>query len=123
MGLYSVPSLDPLSKMSQVEIEAGDKRGSPASSFLVWSLVLGLRSWGFGSSPSILIARNENDLPKTKNQRPKTKGLDVNIGITVYPTYGGSGIVGSELGKELAATWTHSPFHFLRLTNATYRTQ
>jgi N-acetyl-alpha-D-glucosaminyl L-malate synthase BshA len=24
------------------------------------------------------------------------------IGITVYPTYGGSGIVGSELGKELA---------------------
>jgi len=26
----------------------------------------------------------------------------VNIGITVYPTYGGSGIVGSELGKELA---------------------
>ncbi len=27
----------------------------------------------------------------------------MNIGITVYPTYGGSGIVGSELGKELAA--------------------
>jgi N-acetyl-alpha-D-glucosaminyl L-malate synthase BshA len=26
----------------------------------------------------------------------------VNIGITVYPTYGGSGIVGSELGRELA---------------------
>jgi len=26
----------------------------------------------------------------------------LNIGITVYPTYGGSGIVGSELGKELA---------------------
>src|SRR5437763_11486369 len=26
----------------------------------------------------------------------------MNIGITVYPTYGGSGIVGSELGKELA---------------------
>ena len=25
------------------------------------------------------------------------------IGITCYPTYGGSGIVGSELGKELAA--------------------
>src|ERR1044072_9203547 len=25
----------------------------------------------------------------------------MNIGITVYPTYGGSGIVGSELGKEL----------------------
>lgn len=27
----------------------------------------------------------------------------MNIGITVYPSYGGSGIVGSELGKELAA--------------------
>jgi L-malate glycosyltransferase len=27
---------------------------------------------------------------------------NMNIGITVYPTYGGSGIVGSELGKELA---------------------
>lgn len=26
----------------------------------------------------------------------------MNVGITVYPTYGGSGIVGSELGKELA---------------------
>ena len=26
----------------------------------------------------------------------------MNIGITVYPTYGGSGIVGSELGSELA---------------------
>ena len=26
----------------------------------------------------------------------------MNIGITVYPSYGGSGIVGSELGKELA---------------------
>lgn len=26
----------------------------------------------------------------------------MNIGITVYPTYGGSGIVGSEMGKELA---------------------
>jgi N-acetyl-alpha-D-glucosaminyl L-malate synthase BshA len=27
----------------------------------------------------------------------------MNIGITVYPTYGGSGIVGAELGRELAA--------------------
>ena len=31
-----------------------------------------------------------------------TLHLLMNIGITVYPTYGGSGIVGSELGKELA---------------------
>jgi glycosyltransferase involved in cell wall biosynthesis len=29
--------------------------------------------------------------------------INMNIGITVYPTYGGSGIVGSELGRELAA--------------------
>ena len=27
----------------------------------------------------------------------------MNIGITVYPTYGGSGIVGSELGRDLAS--------------------
>jgi L-malate glycosyltransferase len=27
----------------------------------------------------------------------------MNIGITVFPTYGGSGIVGSELGRELSA--------------------
>jgi N-acetyl-alpha-D-glucosaminyl L-malate synthase BshA len=27
----------------------------------------------------------------------------MNIGITVYPSYGGSGIVGSEIGRELAA--------------------
>lgn len=27
----------------------------------------------------------------------------MNIGITVYPTYGGSGIVGSELGQDLAS--------------------
>lgn len=38
---------------------------------------------------------------KDQNQRPKTQ-VKMNIGITVYPTYGGSGIVGSELGKELA---------------------
>lgn len=38
-----------------------------------------------------------------KEQSTKLKVLQMNIGITVYPTYGGSGIVGSELGKELAA--------------------
>jgi L-malate glycosyltransferase len=68
--------------MSQVEIEAGDKRGSPASSFLPGSLVFELVA-------SILTTKTNGD--------PK-----MNIGITVYPTYGGSGIVGSELGKELA---------------------
>ena len=34
---------------------------------------------------------------------PRHTAQHMNIGITVYPTYGGSGIVGSELGKELAA--------------------
>ena len=34
--------------------------------------------------------------------RPCILPSPMNIGITVYPTYGGSGIVGSELGKELA---------------------
>jgi L-malate glycosyltransferase len=31
-----------------------------------------------------------------------SRGLIVKIGITCYPTYGGSGIVATELGKELA---------------------
>ena len=30
------------------------------------------------------------------------KGLGMNIGITCYPTYGGSGVVATELGKSLA---------------------
>ena len=29
------------------------------------------------------------------------------IGITCYPTYGGSGVVATELGKELAARDEH----------------
>jgi N-acetyl-alpha-D-glucosaminyl L-malate synthase BshA len=36
--------------------------------------------------------------PTTNHQPPDA----MNIGITVFPTYGGSGIVGSELGRELA---------------------
>jgi N-acetyl-alpha-D-glucosaminyl L-malate synthase BshA len=40
--------------------------------------------------------------PENEEQRPKPNQVEMNIGITVYPTYGGSGIVGSELGKELA---------------------
>src|SRR5262245_65682351 len=31
-----------------------------------------------------------------------TPHTTMNIGITVFPTYGGSGIVGSELGRELS---------------------
>ena len=45
----------------------------------------------------------------------------MNIGITVYPTYGGSGIVGSELGKELAARG-HS-VHFIASSLPTRLTQ
>lgn len=41
---------------------------------------------------------------KLQTNKTRTHWLttSMNIGITVYPTYGGSGIVGSELGKELA---------------------
>ena len=45
----------------------------------------------------------------------------MNIGITVYPTYGGSGIVGSELGKELAERG-HS-VHFIASALPTRLTQ
>ena len=45
----------------------------------------------------------------------------MNIGITVYPTYGGSGIVGSELGKELAARG-HT-VHFIASTLPTRLTE
>src|SRR4030095_1671527 len=84
--------------MSQVEIGAGDKRGSPAS--YVLQLAPGLRSLVFDSS-NLYSDHDLRAQSKTKDQRPKAN--KVNIGITVYPTYGGSGIVGSELGKELAA--------------------
>ena len=40
----------------------------------------------------------------------------MNIGITVYPTYGGSGIVGSELGRELAQRGHN--VHFISSTAA-----
>jgi N-acetyl-alpha-D-glucosaminyl L-malate synthase BshA len=35
-------------------------------------------------------------------QIASTRQVDMNIGITCYPTYGGSGVVATELGKELA---------------------
>ncbi len=40
---------------------------------------------------------------KMKKERFSARLYLMNIGITVYPTYGGSGIVGSELGRDLAA--------------------
>lgn len=45
----------------------------------------------------------------------------MNIGITVYPTYGGSGIVGSELGRELAARGHN--VHFISSTLPTRLTE
>ncbi len=45
----------------------------------------------------------------------------MNIGITVYPTYGGSGIVGSELGKELVARG--NKVHFIAAARPTRLTQ
>ncbi|MFN2480916.1 MAG: hypothetical protein ABR554_05555 [Pyrinomonadaceae bacterium] len=41
----------------------------------------------------------------------------MNIGITVYPTYGGSGIVGSELGRSwrrAGTRFTSSPLRCRR---------
>ncbi len=45
----------------------------------------------------------------------------MNIGITVYPTYGGSGIVGSELGRELAMRGHN--VHFISSTLPTRLTE
>jgi L-malate glycosyltransferase len=45
----------------------------------------------------------------------------MNIGITVYPTYGGSGIVGSELGRELAQRGHN--VHFISSTLPTRLTE
>ncbi len=36
------------------------------------------------------------------------------IGITCYPTYGGSGVIATELGKELALRGHESSFYKLR---------
>ena len=38
----------------------------------------------------------------SRSRRARILFCCMNIGITVYPTYGGSGIVGSELGRDLA---------------------
>ena len=38
-----------------------------------------------------------------------------NIGIVCYPTFGGSGIVASELGRGLSNKYK---IHFMRLLNA-----
>ena len=42
----------------------------------------------------------------------------MNIGITVYPTYGGSGIVGSELGKGVGRARAHRSFHLFGFAHA-----
>ena len=40
-------------------------------------------------------------------------GLSVNIGITCYPTVGGSGAVATELGKQLARRGHHDPLRLV----------
>ncbi len=67
----------------------------------------------------MLFNEHLSETTKTKDQSPKT--VFMNIGITVYPTYGGSGIVGSELGKELAARG-HT-VHFISSTLPTRLTE
>src|SRR5262249_5442402 len=46
---------------------------------------------------------NQSRSRPQSNIWPTGRQTVLNIGITCYPTYGGSGIVGSELGKELAS--------------------
>jgi hypothetical protein len=78
------PSLAPtLTKVRQVELEAGDCEGRLP--LLFWTL--------------IVVLGNFNSVQVQVDHLPIAC---MNIGITVYPTYGGSGIVGSELGMELA---------------------
>ena len=36
------------------------------------------------------------------------------IGITCYPTYGGSGVVATELGEGISVAWLRRSFHQLR---------
>src|SRR5215813_1783749 len=43
-----------------------------------------------------------NPQSPTPNSQPPIPRNHVNIGITCYPSYGGSGVVGAELGLELA---------------------
>ena len=45
----------------------------------------------------------------------------MNIGITVYPTYGGSGIVGSELGPRPCGPRAQRPFYLVVLADAADR--
>lgn len=59
-----------------------------------------LCAWYFERAESSCYGNGLHNASKVK--APSTKFTAMNIGITVYPTYGGSGIVGSELGKELA---------------------
>jgi N-acetyl-alpha-D-glucosaminyl L-malate synthase BshA len=78
------PSLAPtLTKVRQVELEAGDCEGRLP--LLFWTLIVVL-----GNFKSVQVQGDQRHI------------ACMNIGITVYPTYGGSGIVGSELGMELA---------------------
>src|SRR5215510_4562838 len=54
-------------------------------------------------SPS-LPGIEQDDRPHSGHNQSKVKDSNrMNIGITCYPTYGGSGVVATELGKELAS--------------------
>jgi N-acetyl-alpha-D-glucosaminyl L-malate synthase BshA len=54
-------------------------------------------------------------VPRSPVKPTRKPGLDVRIGITCYPTYGGSGIVATELGLELAARGHE--VHFITYAN------
>ena len=64
-----------------------------------------------------LVRRRRRRLARRKPPRPDRLCYagEVNVGITCYPTYGGSGIVATELGLELA-TRGHE-VHFITYAN------
>src|ERR1017187_7363475 len=83
-----------------------------------WSAIQ--RSWwtatqsGFGSAAAMWLHGTPTSTdrlaprycvrsPRTPNPPLQCYAGEVNVGITCYPTYGGSGIVATELGLELAS--------------------
>ena len=70
---------------------------------------------GSGISSAILQgnARRSRPARLAGNSAPVVEGDVLKIGITCYPTYGGSGAVATELGIALAGARARSPFHHL----------
>ena len=87
------PHLPPPLGENKLSIEAGDCEGRLPLLFLDFAPC----PWYFETAHSASVCLNPS-----ASAGQSVQNSFMNIGITVYPTYGGSGIVGSELGKELA---------------------